>query len=109
MKVISANEMARIETMAFSEGASDWEFMEQAGAGAAKIVEEYIQANSLAKFVTILCGKGNNAGDGYVVARLLQKKGIKSKYITFFLLKTVVHYVKKTIIYSKERKEMLPL
>ena len=84
MKVISANEMARIETMAFSEGASDWEFMEQAGAGAAKIVEEYIQANSLAKFVTILCGKGNNAGDGYVVARLLQKKGYQIKVYHLF-------------------------
>jgi len=47
--------------------------MERAGAGVVTQLEE--QYGPMAgKTVTILCGKGNNGGDGFVVARLLRRK-----------------------------------
>ena len=46
--------------------------MENAGAGAAQIILEYIDSNG----VVIFCGPGNNGGDGFVVARHLHNAGI---------------------------------
>lgn len=43
--------------------------MENAGRGAAESIDRAIDPNVA---VTILCGKGNNAGDGYVIARHLE-------------------------------------
>ena len=88
MKVISAKEMSRIENKAFSEGASEWKFMERAGLGITSIIEEYILNRHLPRVVTLLCGKGNNGGDGYVVARELQKKGFKVIVWHFFSIDT---------------------
>lgn len=42
--------------------------MENAGRGAAERIAELVPTGG----VTILCGRGNNAGDGYVIARHLQ-------------------------------------
>ena len=45
--------------------------MENAGRGASQLVEKLAPSGPVA----ILCGKGNNAGDGYVIARHLQLAG----------------------------------
>ena len=66
MKVVTAEEMSRIEKKSYSEGASEVEYMENAGKGVAKIVAEYEIDD-----VLLLCGKGNNAGDAYVAGRYL--------------------------------------
>src|SRR5215813_6858329 len=54
--------------------------MENAGAGAAQVI-----ANEFApirgKRVMILCGKGNNGGDGFVVARRLTARGARVRVI----------------------------
>jgi len=47
------------------------ELMERAGAGLADLVAEVAPAGPLA----VVCGKGNNGGDGYVAARLLREQG----------------------------------
>ena len=56
--------------------------MERAGAGAAALIERK-WAPLRGKRVTILCGKGNNGGDGFVVARLLRQRQAK---VTVLLL-----------------------
>jgi NAD(P)H-hydrate epimerase len=75
IKVVTALEMSRIEGMAYAEGASDTEFMENAGKAIAEITEEFLLANELPKVVTLLIGKGNNGGDAYVAGRYLIERG----------------------------------
>ncbi len=74
-KVIAAGEMARIEKLAYAEGASEVEFMEKAGEGIAKAAEDFIASHNLDKQVVLLAGKGNNGGDAYVAGRHLVSKG----------------------------------
>ncbi|MHB8695892.1 MAG: NAD(P)H-hydrate epimerase, partial [Solirubrobacteraceae bacterium] len=47
------------------------ELMERAGAGLAQVLSEVAPTGPVA----VVCGKGNNGGDGYVVARLLRERG----------------------------------
>lgn len=75
MKVVSSAEMSRIETIAYGAGAKPDQFMESAGRGIALHVEEYIRHHKLTRMVTLLCGKGNNAGDAYVAGSHLHRNG----------------------------------
>jgi len=73
MKIVSAAEMREIDR-ATSErfGVPSLTLMENAGAAVAGFVlSDYPQAER----VGILCGKGNNGGDGFVVARKLAEAG----------------------------------
>jgi NAD(P)H-hydrate epimerase len=73
MKIVSAAEMREIDR-ATSErfGVPSLTLMENAGSAVARFVlSDYPQAER----VGILCGKGNNGGDGFVVARKLVEAG----------------------------------
>ena len=81
MIVTTAAEMRRIDQLAIERfGVPAETLMERAGVGAAEAV--------LARFphvrktgVVVLAGKGNNGGDGYVVARALKKKRVRCEVI----------------------------
>ena len=47
------------------------DLMERAGEGLARVIAEHVPAGRL----TVVCGKGNNGGDGLVAARLLRAAG----------------------------------
>ncbi len=73
MRIVSAAEMREIDR-ATSErfGVPSITLMENAGAAVARFVlSEYPQAER----VGVLCGKGNNGGDGFVAARNLVEAG----------------------------------
>jgi ADP-dependent NAD(P)H-hydrate dehydratase / NAD(P)H-hydrate epimerase len=53
-------------------GVSEWELMQRAGAGAA----QWVWRVAAGRAVTVLCGPGNNGGDGYVIAEWLRARGI---------------------------------
>lgn len=66
MKAISSHQMSQLESLAYREGSSEMDFMEEAGSGIALVVHDYIENHNLVKNVTLVCGKGNNGGDAYV-------------------------------------------
>jgi NAD(P)H-hydrate epimerase len=74
-KIATANEMARVEKLAYSQGHSDAQFMDNAADAIAEILEAYIEKYGLEKHVLLLTGKGNNAGDAFTAGlRLLENK-----------------------------------
>ena len=73
MKVVTPQQMSELESLAYKDGASESEFMEEAGSGIALLIQEYVEQYGIDRTVVFLCGKGNNAGDAYVAGlHLLQ-------------------------------------
>lgn len=70
-QVLTADQMRAAEQALFDAGTSVSELMEIAAGGAA----EWIRRVAAGRPVTLLCGPGNNGGDGYVIARLLREAG----------------------------------
>lgn len=66
MKVVPPKRMNYLEMEALQDGASENDFMEEAGSGVALVVQEFIERYGLSRQVAILGGKGNNAGDAYI-------------------------------------------
>ena len=79
MRVVSAHTMQEIDKQAIKEcGIPGLQLMESAGRSC---VEEIIAEFGLHGRSVIMAGKGNNGGDGYVIARLLGQKGWNVKVI----------------------------
>ncbi len=70
--ILTAAEMRAAEAAAIAAGTPVEELMERAGKGAAEAIWRF--AGPLPALV--LCGPGNNGGDGYVIARELAARGI---------------------------------
>lgn len=70
-QVLTAEAMRAAEQALFDAGTSVDELMEIAAGGAA----EWIRRVAAGRSVTVLCGPGNNGGDGYVIARRLREAG----------------------------------
>src|SRR3954466_9148029 len=67
-----ADEMRAVDKWAIEEqGAPSLDLMERAGIGLARIVADRARPGP----VRVVVGKGNNGGDGLVVARLLREEG----------------------------------
>lgn len=75
MKIVTAHTMQELDRRAIEEyGIPGRELMEAAGRGCAEhILAAY--GSRQGRRAVILSGKGNNGGDGYVIARYLQEKG----------------------------------
>ncbi len=70
--LLDAEAMRAVDRWAIEErGVASLELMERAGAGVARSVERSTPDGPVA----VVCGKGNNGGDGLVVARLLREAG----------------------------------
>jgi ADP-dependent NAD(P)H-hydrate dehydratase / NAD(P)H-hydrate epimerase len=73
MKIVTAAEMREIDRSSSERfGVASLTLMENAGAAVAEFV---VRRYPSAKRVGVVCGKGNNGGDGFVVARKLQEQG----------------------------------
>ena len=81
MKVLTAAEMREVDRRTTAEaGISQEQLMENAGGSVAEFLEEHFSPLGQHRIV-ILCGKGNNGGDGRVVARRLH--GAKVHVVDF--------------------------
>lgn len=83
MLLVTANEMQEMDqTTIHSFGIPGLVLMENAGRGATKALLSKINAMDIKK-IAVLAGRGNNGGDGFVMARYLLEKGYR---VTAFLL-----------------------
>lgn len=90
MKVATGRQMAELDRITVEQyGISTLVLMENAGRSCAerilRILQEKVGAPEEAS-VAIVCGRGNNGGDGMVIARHLQNRGV---YLEVFLLSEV--------------------
>ncbi len=69
MRVISREAMIKAEAEAVKEGESYLSLMEMAGTAAAEYIIKTVSPEG--KAAVLLCGRGNNGGDGFVIARQL--------------------------------------
>jgi NAD(P)H-hydrate epimerase len=69
--LLTPEEMGRADAAAAAGGASEIMLMEAAG----RAVAEAVAARWSPRRVTVLCGPGNNGGDGFVAARHLAMEG----------------------------------
>ncbi|MES2173777.1 MAG: NAD(P)H-hydrate dehydratase [Pseudomonadota bacterium] len=70
--ILTAAQMRAAEQAAFDAGIDEYGLMETAGAAAAAIIWRAGHRRDM----LVLCGPGNNGGDGYVIARLLRDRGV---------------------------------
>src|SRR5690348_6736342 len=77
MNIITAAQMQALDRRAMTEARIPGiSLMEEAGKGLVTYAEQQF-GPSRAKRVVIFAGKGNNGGDGFVVARLLHRHGAR--------------------------------
>ena len=75
VKVLTASQMREVDRISIEElGIPGMVLMENAGRSVVDVLEQRF-APLAGPRVTILCGKGNNGGDGFVVARHLRMRG----------------------------------
>ena len=73
MKVLTCEQMRAVEQAAVDSGMDYLRLMENAGSAAARLIRSrYPMAG---RTVAVLCGRGNNGGDGFVIARKLRDEG----------------------------------
>ncbi|WP_245990171.1 NAD(P)H-hydrate epimerase [Tabrizicola piscis] len=76
-ELLTAAQMRAIEAAAIASGeVTGLELMERAGRGVVEaILAEWPELRATSHRAVVLCGPGNNGGDGFVVARLLKDWG----------------------------------
>jgi hydroxyethylthiazole kinase-like uncharacterized protein yjeF len=92
MRILTAAQMREADRLTTERhGISSIQLMGNAGAGVVECLKkEYPNLFAESKYkdlmkprVTVLCGKGNNGGDGFVVARLLKQLGTSPLVLLF--------------------------
>src|SRR5689334_21729970 len=83
MKALTAAEMREVDRLTTERyGIPSLQLMENAGSQFFEFLRAHYN-DIAASRAAVLCGKGNNGGDGFVVARLLQEKGLKPSVYLF--------------------------
>jgi len=87
MKILTAQQMREIDRLSVEIGAIPYSvLMENAGTRVVEaIIDNYGPVEG--KRFVVYCGKGNNGGDGAVIARLLRMKGARE--VVLFLLGSI--------------------
>ncbi len=73
--------MARADRAAVDAGTSTYMLMERAGRAVARAAIRLV-AGRYGRRVVVVCGKGNNGGDGFVAARVLAAEGLSVRCLT---------------------------
>jgi hydroxyethylthiazole kinase-like uncharacterized protein yjeF len=78
-QILSVTEMGRADAAAIAAGTPGLTLMERAGTAVADVVCARFDRQA----ALVLCGPGNNGGDGYVAARVLKDRGWPVEVRTF--------------------------
>lgn len=73
MRILTAEEIRLVEQQCFDSYATEAELMKKAGTACFEAMTAHYDMKN--KRVAVLCGNGKNAGDGFVIARLLYAYG----------------------------------
>lgn len=76
MTLVTSAQMRELDRRTIGLGTPGLTLMERAGAGIARAVVARFRA-ACRRGLLVLAGRGNNGGDGFVVARLLAKRGVR--------------------------------
>jgi ADP-dependent NAD(P)H-hydrate dehydratase / NAD(P)H-hydrate epimerase len=74
LALLTTEEMARADQLAARAGVPEATLMENAGRA---VADEAARMVSGGAHIAVLCGPGNNGGDGFVAARLLAERGYR--------------------------------
>lgn len=80
MKILESKYVRAAEAFSVKSGMSLIRLMENAGSAAANVIRKKFDPSD--KKITVVCGKGNNGGDGYVVARKLSESNARVQIVT---------------------------
>jgi NAD(P)H-hydrate epimerase len=78
--LVTAQQMRELDRLTIESGTPGHVLMERAGAGAtAALLKAFPQVRK--EPVLVFAGKGNNGGDGFVIARLLKNEGVACEVV----------------------------
>ncbi len=86
-KIVTAEEMRAIDRLTTDRyGISQLVLMENAAHAAARVIVEKLEGSVEGRSILILCGKGNNGGDGAALGRILWQQGADVEVCLFGLV-----------------------
>jgi hydroxyethylthiazole kinase-like uncharacterized protein yjeF len=78
LALLTTQQMAAADRIAIAAGTPGIELMERAGRA---VADAAVKRAGTRGVVTLLCGPGNNGGDGLVAGRLLRERGLKVRVV----------------------------
>lgn len=118
MRLLTSIEMQQVEQYTAKYGLSYQRMMENAGAACARNIRSVIDKEGITgKKIVVVCGKGNNGGDGFVIARkfvengynvcVLLASGYPNSAEATYMYKLVLDLSVPTIWYDADRLKAL--
>ncbi len=82
MLLVTAAEMRTLDRLTIESGTPGRVLMERAGRGATQMLLGcFPRLRRRGRRAVIVAGKGNNGGDGFVIARLLRQRGVRTEVV----------------------------
>ena len=72
-KILSIKDIKKLEIQEFKKRGNSFSLMKSAGTAAAKVILKLIKKQP----IIVVCGPGNNGGDGFIIGNYLHKKNYK--------------------------------
>src|SRR5262249_10564052 len=82
MDLVTAEEMRLLDRLTIEAGTPGHVLMERAGRGATQVLLEcFPRLRRRGRRAVIVAGTGNNGGDGFVIAGLLRRRGVRTHVV----------------------------